>query len=95
MPKEDTNYKKILGGRIDATPSNIFVGYSLIHKLFPDDKAALFTNHPKPWTEGDMFMLISKKVANGQEIADKLDAGLKKLKASGKYQEIIDKALGK
>lgn len=95
VPKEDTNYKKIMGGRIDATPSNIFVGYSLIHKLFPNDKAALFTNHPKAWTEGNMFMLISKKIPNGQEVADKLDAGLKKIKASGKYQEIIDKALGK
>ncbi|MCG8617081.1 MAG: transporter substrate-binding domain-containing protein [Desulfobacterales bacterium] len=93
VPKEETNFKKMLGGRIDAYPANIFVGYGIINKLFSPDKAALFTNHPKSLSEGNMYMLISKNIPNGQAVADALDAGLKKLKESGRYQEIIDIAL--
>jgi len=90
-PKEVLNFKKLLGNRIDIVPSAFLVGYNIINKTFTQDKALLFTNSPKPlYTEND-FLVISKKIPNGQKIADTFDSGLRELKQSGKYDEIIMK----
>lgn len=89
VSKEELNFKKLLIKRIDAYPTSIFVGYDYINKLFDPEKAALFTNHPKQLTNGNHFLLISKKTKNAQNLADKFDRGLRKLKKSGRYDEII------
>lgn len=94
VPNGELNYRKLLAGRIDAVAEDFFVGYNTINKLFKPEIAALFTHHPKPQEQRDMFMLISKQIPNGQELADKFDKGLKKLKASGRYDEIIVEFLG-
>ncbi|WP_028865729.1 substrate-binding periplasmic protein [Psychromonas aquimarina] len=88
-PKEELSFKKLLSGRIDALPADFIVGYDTINKLFSPAKISLFTNHPKPLRKGNLFMLISRNYPGSQEIADKLDRGLKKLKESGRYDEII------
>ncbi|WP_028865727.1 substrate-binding periplasmic protein [Psychromonas aquimarina] len=87
--KEELSFKKLLIGRIDALPANFFVGYATINRLFSPAKVPLFTNHPKVIRKAGMFMLLSKKSAKAQETADKLDIGLKELKKSGRYDEII------
>ena len=92
-PKQELSFKKLLGGRIDALPADSIVGYYTIFKLFSPAKAALFTHHPKALRQGDLFMLISRNSPKGQYIADKLDIGLKKLKDSGRYDEIVTKLL--
>lgn len=93
VTKETLNFKKLLIKRIDICPTTFMVGYATINDLYKPDKAALFTNNPKPLSEENMFLLISKKIPNGQQIADSFDIGLKKLKDSGKYDEIISKFL--
>lgn len=86
-----SNFKKLLKGRIQAFPADFVVGYNIINKNFPTESAALFTNHPKAISgEENMWMLISKNIPNSQEIAKKFDESLKKLKDSGRYQEIVD-----
>ncbi len=87
-PKEEINYQKLIAHRIDIVPSTLIVGYNNINKMFTPAKAALFTNHPKPLIDADMFMLISKNIPNSQELADKFSNGLKKLKESGRYDQI-------
>jgi len=88
--KEKQCFIKLLKGRIEILPASLIVGYSTINSMFSADKAALFTNNPKPlFDDLPMFILISKKIPNGQIIADLFDKGLKKLKASGRYDEII------
>ncbi len=89
VTKESLNFKKLLGGRIDIFPIDFVVGYNYIVKSFSPDKVLLFTNNPKPLYTKPMFMLISKKIPNGQKIADTFDRCLKKLKDSGKYDKII------
>ena len=93
VSKEFLNYKKILAGRIDIYPGTFIVGYDMIYKEFAPEKAALFTNHPKSLREKPMYLFISKNIDNGQELADKFDSGMKKLKESGRYDEIITEAL--
>lgn len=95
VPKEELNFRKLLGKRIDATPSNIFVGYNTIHRLFPPEKAALFTNHPKPFKTGNLYMLFSKKIPNMEKVVDQFDKGLKQLKVSGQYDTLIGRFLNR
>ncbi|WP_019615392.1 substrate-binding periplasmic protein [Psychromonas ossibalaenae] len=87
--KEDLSFKKLLAGRIDALPADFIVGYATINRLFSPAKVSLFTNHPKVSKQAGMYMLLSREFANAQKTAEKLDLGLKELKKSGRYDEII------
>ncbi len=89
------NFKKVFAGRIDTFPESFIVGYNLIFKLFPPHKAALFTNNSKPLRTSQSFLLISKKIPNGKKIIKDFDTGLKKLKQSGRYDEIISENIFK
>ncbi|MCP4162149.1 MAG: transporter substrate-binding domain-containing protein [Deltaproteobacteria bacterium] len=89
--KEDLNYKKILAGRIDAYPASYFVGYYQINMLFEKKQASLFTHHSKPLMTTDYYILFSKKIPNIKGIIKKFNSGLKKLKKSGRYDELVKK----
>jgi len=91
VPQEAQNFKKILAGRIDITPSSLLVGYAIIHKIFPKDKASMFTHHPRKLTIGDdgLHLLISKKHSRAKELMKKFDEGLNKLIISGRYDKIM------
>ena len=89
VPSEEMNFKKMLEGRIDVYQTSKDVGYETIKTLFPADKAGLFTNHPKPVEQSEYFILFSKKNPNSKALADKFDAGFKKLKDSGAYDKIV------
>jgi len=88
------NFKKLLNGRIDLFPASYNVGYYIINKSFKPEIAAKFTYQPKPIQEGKLFVLFSKAIPNGQRLADKLDMGLKKMKASGLYDQILTNYIG-
>lgn len=88
------NFKKLLKGRIDLFPVSYNVGYYIINKSFEPEIAAKFTNQPKTIQDGKLFVLFSKAIPNGQVLADKLDMGLKKLKASGRYDQILTNFIG-
>ncbi len=92
--REDLNFKKLLAGRIEAYPASLIVGYNTINKLFAPEKAALFTNHTKTLKADQMYLIFSKNIPNGQKLADKFDSGLRRLKASGRYDEIIAACIG-
>jgi len=89
VPREELNFKKLLKNRIDLIPSDFFVGYNIINKIFEPNKAALFTNHPTSILHDGMYMLISKKNPDAQVLANKFDKGLIQLKKSGRYDKII------
>jgi len=88
------NFKKLLNGRIDLFPVSYNVGYYIINKSFEPEITAKFTNHPKTIQEGKLFVLFSKAIPNGQVLADKLDRGLKEMKASGRYDRILTNFTG-
>ncbi|WP_191599937.1 substrate-binding periplasmic protein [Marinomonas algicola] len=86
---ERFNFKMLMAGRIDAYPSGSLVGYEVIKSLFSPEEATLFTTHPKVIKEGGMHVLFSKQTQDGQELADAFDRGIRRLKASGRYKEIL------
>jgi len=90
---EELNYKKLLKGRIDLYPGAFFVGYYQINRLFGPAKSAMFTNHSKPMTVDDYYVLFNKNNPKSKEWIQKLDSGLRKLKTSGEYDRLVDQVL--
>ena len=90
---EDLNFKKILKGRIDIYETSKIVGYNLINKLFKPEEAKLFTHHSKIIEENEYFILFSK-TSRGKMFSERFDSGLKKIKESGIYDEILAEYLG-
>ncbi|MCG8616896.1 MAG: transporter substrate-binding domain-containing protein [Desulfobacterales bacterium] len=85
----NANFKKILSNRIEAYTTSKLVGYHAIQNMFPPEKVSMFTNHPKPLKEGEMFIMFSKSVDPG--VIKASDEVLTELKASGKYEEILNR----
>jgi polar amino acid transport system substrate-binding protein len=88
--EEHLNFTKLLYNRIDVYGGTFTVGYSWIYKNFEPEQTALFTNHPKPYKTGENFFLVSKEHPDAEEIIKNFDAGMRKLKQSGKYDLILN-----
>ena len=91
VSKEDFNYHKLLKGRLDIYPTAFYVGYHQINMLFQPNEAKLFTHHPKILEEKNYYMVFSKNTPNVHELIEQFDKGLRKLKKSGRYDEILGK----
>ncbi len=92
-PNDETGLKKLLKGRIDVFAGNLVVSYAQIRDIFTEEDAALFTHHDKPYWVGQMHLLLSKKVPTSEQMRARFNEGLKLLKESGKYDQIIADAL--
>jgi polar amino acid transport system substrate-binding protein len=92
-PNDETNLKKLLKGRIDVFPGDVMVTYAQIRDTFSPEDAALFTHHPKAIHENPMHLLLSRKVAESEAMLERFNDGLRQLKASGRYDQIIADAL--
>ncbi len=93
---EEQNFKKLLLGRIDITPTSFFAGYYLINKLFSKEKAMLFTNHTKQVVpQNGLYFIVPKKHPKAKELINMFNMGYDKLVKSGKYEQIIDEFITK
>ena len=86
---EEDSFRKVLSGEADVYPASAIVGAQTIDSIFSAEDAAKFTSHNIPMTIDNMFLLVSKKIPIGSEIIQVFNSGLMKLKASGRYQEIL------
>lgn len=89
VASEESNFHKLLLGRIDVYMTTQIVGYEMIANLFPPDERARFTHHPKVASTSEFFVLFSKQRPSSVEYARLLDEGLRKLHASGAYRRIM------
>ena len=69
------------------------VTYAQIRDIFSEEQAALFTHHQKPINDQPMYLMLSKKVPGNEEMRDRFNEGLRQLKESGRYDQIIADAL--
>jgi len=86
---EESNFRKLLAGRIDVYETSNIVGYIRLKKLFPPEVVKQFTHHPKAARVNYYYIFFSKKSPEGKRFSEKFDSGLMKLKASGEYERII------
>lgn len=84
------NLKKLQKERIEIVPVNLEVGLTILKDNYKWDERQQFIYNPKPFEESLMYLLLSKKDPHNKVFIEKFNAGLKKLKESGKYDEIIN-----
>jgi len=81
--------KLMLKGRIDLHPNDLHVGKYIINHYFATNEAEQFTYHPKSFYEADDSVIFPKILPDSQKLMNALNHGLKTLKKSGQYEEII------
>jgi polar amino acid transport system substrate-binding protein len=87
--KDEFNYKKLLAGRIKIFPNDPSVGNAQIRSNLSLNEAKLITYNPKAFGESTLHLIMGKDNKRNKYFINKFNTGLKKLKASGRYQEMI------
>jgi polar amino acid transport system substrate-binding protein len=94
--QDELNYKKLLLGRIDVFPNDPLVGYAQIKNNFSPEEAERFTHHPKEFEQSTLSLIISRNTDKGKYFLEKFNAGLAKLKESGRLAQMLsEKETGK
>ncbi|MBU2711138.1 substrate-binding periplasmic protein [Zooshikella harenae] len=91
--KDENNLKKLAAGKIDLFPATLEVGYELIADKLPEGTKNVLTNHPRPVRTTNYHLIINKKIKDAQKYADAFNSGLKKLKESGKYEQMLSDSI--
>lgn len=89
---DEMNFKKILGNRMKVFVCDIAVGYSLLNKMYDKETVALFTHHPKTVKDSLKYLMLAKLIPENDARMVKFNAGLKKLKESGKYDQFVQES---
>ncbi|MDE1463969.1 substrate-binding periplasmic protein [Spartinivicinus poritis] len=90
---DELNFKKLLKHRIDIFPNDAIAGYAQLYKFFPEQEAALVTNHPRTLKDDPAYLMISKGFPNSTQLKERFDRGLSKLKRSGQFDEYFNELL--
>ncbi len=88
---DESNFKKLLAGRIDAYRTSRIVGAYTLNKLFGANIESNVISHPRVAEILDFYILFSKRTPRGERLSKEFSTGLKKLKESGEYQKIVQK----
>ncbi len=89
VPTDETNLKKLLKGRIDIFPGELMVTYAQIRDTFTAEEVTLFTHHSGPIVEQPLHLVLSKKVPGMERMRDRFNEGLRMLKESGRWDQIL------
>ena len=84
---EESNFRKLMRGRIDTCPTARVVGLRTIRGIFGPEGLEKVTFHPKPLFAVTGHLLVSKKNENAEEIIEAFNRGLAALKESGRYEQ--------
>jgi polar amino acid transport system substrate-binding protein len=87
--KDEFNYKKLLAGRIQIFPNDPAVGNAQIRNYLSPDEANQLTYSQKKFGKSTLHLIMSKDHKRNEYFLDKFNAGLKKLKKSGRYQQML------
>lgn len=89
VPRDEQNLMKLLRQRIQLFPLDVYVGYAMLRKNFQPDEIKLFTNHDKPLRSDPLHLLLTKKNPRNEEMIQKFNKGLRKLRESGKIIQYL------
>lgn len=93
ISKDENNLKKLAAGKIDLFPATLEVGYELIADKLSEGTKNVLTNHPRPVRTTNYHLIINKKIKDAQKYVDAFNSGLKKLKESGKYEQLLSDSI--
>lgn len=90
---EEQSILMLQRGRIDIWPSEVDVGLHLIETYLEPEEADELTFHPQPVQVSDLCLLLSRKIDGNRNNYRAFEAGLEKLKESGRLREIVEEFL--
>jgi len=91
---DELNFEKLLKGRIDIYPQDIYVGHSMLQQNFTPQQIQLLTYHPRSIRVDPMCLILSRKVEKNERLLILFNSGLERLRQSGKLDEYLAEALG-
>ena len=91
---DEVGLTNLLKGRIDVFPGELLVTYEQIRDTFSKEDTTLFTHHPKAISTLPLYLLLSRKVPGNEQIRDLFNEGLRQLKETGIYDQILADGLG-
>lgn len=93
FPTDLILFKMLMKNRIDIFPQDIIVGYQELNNHFSDITKQYITNHPKPLTQRDAYLLISKSNPKNKKLMAMFNKGFSELKQSGEYSQLFKTAI--
>lgn len=94
VPSDEQGLRMLLAGRVDGFPVDLAVGQYLLDQIGgPDATDAIGYDADKPMLQLPMCLMISRHTVDGAELVRKFNAGLAKLKASGKLARYLKEGL--
>jgi len=88
--KDEFNYKKLLADRIQIFPNDPSVGNAQIKNYLPPDEAERLTFNPKEFGVNTIHLIFNKNTKRNKYFLIKFNKGMKKLKASDQYQQMLN-----
>ena len=86
------NLDMLFNDRIDVFIEQLDVGYFGILDNYYGKGSQQFSHHPKPVFIKENHLLLSRQFEDNPTYIDKFNKGLKRLKASGKFQQYVDES---
>ena len=91
VPEDETNFKKLMAGRVDVVIADLEVGYDLINTKM-GEAAGQLTHDVKAITEEDLFLLMNRQNASNEQLIETFNKGLENLKTSGKSDQYYEES---
>ena len=86
---DELNLRKLFKGRIDVFPGAVLVTYRQIRNTLGEEDAARFEHHPKLIRSSPLHLILAKANPDNERFTELFNRGLRLLKESGRYDEIV------
>ncbi|BDQ34872.1 substrate-binding periplasmic protein [Pseudodesulfovibrio portus] len=81
--------RKLAAGRVDIYACNLDVGLHVLKHQLRTGEAALITYHPRSIFEETNHLIISRRLRDAEAVMARFNAGLRRLKESGRYGVVL------
>jgi polar amino acid transport system substrate-binding protein len=86
---DESNFKMLLAGRIDAFPMERQVGHNILRSIFSPEQQTQIIDSPQAFAQYHSYLLLSKAVPQNEQRMVLFDDGFERLQASGRYAQIM------
>lgn len=83
-------FRQLLARRIDVFPAARIPSTYILENAFAKEDVGKITTHPRIWKEQELFMIYPLSAHKTEKYSQLFDSGMKKLKESGRYQELMN-----